>query len=79
MIDIKTELESIEKLMKLMDKYKIDEVSIDYLNLKKSRFNPDEITDKQIIQEHTKPDIERSVKVLAGKRVEDIENFFEGK
>lgn len=37
MIDLAANLHSIEEIMKLMEKYKIDELSCDFLNLKRTR------------------------------------------
>lgn len=37
MIDLNANLHAIEELMKLMEKYKVDELSCDFLNLKRTR------------------------------------------
>jgi len=35
MIDIATQIANVEKLMKLMKKYQIEELSVDFINLKR--------------------------------------------
>ena len=71
--DLSGQIETIEKLMKLMEKYDIDEVSIDYLNLKKSKHQLKERvpTDKEILDKHTLA----NAKAVALDRVNEIEAF----
>lgn len=55
MIDIASQINSIEKLMKLMDKHKIDEISVDFLCIKRSKHFPPEkqVSDKELLDKHT--------------------------
>jgi hypothetical protein len=68
MIDLTSNIAAIEKIMKLMEKYKIDELSCDFLHLKKSVFSQpttkrrkkefaplsdQELLDRQLQADHT--------------------------
>lgn len=57
MIDLASNLESIEKLMSLMDQYKIDEVSVDFVCIKKVKhsFPIPKLTEEQILAKHLAP------------------------
>lgn len=59
MIDITQQIANIEKIMSLMDKYQIDEVSVDYINIKKTRFVAEKkpITEEEeyIMKQHLSP------------------------
>lgn len=52
MIDLKSNLVAIEKIMKLMEKHKIDELSCDFLHLKKSEFSNSTPTQKHKPSKH---------------------------
>lgn len=57
MIDLRSQLAAIEELMILMAKHEIDELSCDFLNLKKSRHKParPQLTEKELLDQHLKP------------------------
>ncbi len=54
MIDLSSNLQAIEQLMSLMDKYKIDECSVDWLHLKRSKhtFEKAQLTPQELLQKH---------------------------
>lgn len=67
MIDIGLQLQNIERLMRLMKKYKIDELSVDYINLKR---NPTQV-DKPI-RKRKKPDLSNHVQSIPDEPWNDI-------
>ena len=77
MIDVKSQLDAIEQLMILVNKYAIDEISVDFICIKKSRFKPEELTDKQIIDKHTNPSVS-DMKNAALNKVADVEKWLNG-
>lgn len=77
MIDVKSQLEGIEKLMKLMRKHKIDEVSLDYINIKISNHDKTKkpkipkSTPKEILDKHTNDPLTE----IVSNRIAEIENW----
>lgn len=57
MIDIGSNLVAIEKLMELMEKHHIDEISCDYINMKKSKFKGEKavLTPQELLAKHLEP------------------------
>lgn len=77
MIDVKSNLESIEKLMQLMQTYHIDEISVDFIHLVKTKHLPMkvELSDKEILDKHTQPVSLSDAQVVAASRIAEIENW----
>lgn len=78
MIDLNSNLAAIEKLFKLMDDYRIDEVSIDFVCIKKSKFQPQEATAEQIIDKHTNPNTLQTIKASTIEHINTMENWLNG-
>ena len=72
MIDLASQLASIEKLMSLMEQYNVDEVCCDYVNIKKSRFKQAEPTPEQLLEQHTKPSL-ADAQAHTAKKIQEIE------
>lgn len=54
MIDLKSNIEAIEQLMILMEKYKIDDMSVDFLHMKRTKHQFDKPlpTDQELLAKH---------------------------
>ncbi len=77
MIDIGMQIQNIEKIMKLMEQYGIDEVSVDYLNIKKSRFKAPEPTPEELLEQHLKPKTLADAQAVAANRINEIEAWLD--
>jgi hypothetical protein len=62
MIDVNLQLPAIEKLMELMARFEIDELSVDFVNIKKSRHRlsvtAGEPDPKLVLEKHISPDVD---------------------
>lgn len=80
MIDIASQLASIEKLMRLMETYKMDELSVDYIQMKRSRHLPLEKQENsnEVLDKHTKPVSLAELASKAQQEVNQVESWLNG-
>lgn len=78
MIDITGQIDNLEKIMQLMEKYKIDEVAVDFINVKRSKNIPftTNLTPEQIIDQHTNPI--KKAEEISTNRINETLDWIEG-
>jgi hypothetical protein len=69
------DLVKLESVLRLIDKYNIDEIQCEEYTIKKSRFKTPEPTDKQILDRHTLD----HARNIAATRITEVEGWLEGK
>lgn len=74
MIDVSNQIAAIQQLMELMEKYKIDEVSVDFICIKKSKHlgTDQSTTDKEVIDKHT-----QSLKNASQLRIMELQDWMD--